>query len=77
MPLYDFICDNCSKVKEVIQYDLSKPECCGRPMRRIFGIDKQLIKIRYPGWVDRMEDIHKAQEQRGERLRIVHPSEVM
>jgi hypothetical protein len=43
-------------------------------MRLQFG--KPVIKMGYPAWVDRMEDIHKAQEQRGERLRMIHPSEV-
>ena len=36
-----------------------------------------LIKEKYPLWVDRMEDIHKSQEQRGERFRMIHPSEVL
>jgi len=77
MPLYDFKCETCLTVKEILAYNNNPPECCGRPMRRIYSIDKQVIKIKYPSWVDRMDDIHKSQAQRGERLRIVHPSEVM
>jgi hypothetical protein len=34
------------------------------------------VKMKYPGWIDKIDDIHKAQEQRGERLRFVHPREV-
>jgi len=77
MPLYDYKCETCLTVKEVLASNNIPPTCCERPMRRIFSIDKQVVKMKYPRWVDRMEDIHKAQEQRGERLRMVHPSEVM
>jgi len=77
MPLYDYKCESCLKEVEIITFTLTPPQCCDRPMRRIYSIDKQLVKIKYPMWVDRMDDIHKAQAQRGERLRIVHPSEVM
>lgn len=77
MPLYDFTCDTCGKYEErflPIQHDT--PMCCGSFMRRVYtgGV---LIKEKYPLWVDRMEDIHKAQEQKGERLRFVHPSEIL
>ena len=77
MPLYDFTCDNCGKSIEVllpIQHNI--PACCGSLMRRVYA-GRVLIKEKYPLWVDRMEDIHKAQEQREERLRFVHPSEVL
>jgi len=46
-------------------------------MRRLYNMGNMLIKEKYPLWVDRMEDIHKAQEQRGERFRMIHPSEVL
>ena len=78
MPLYDFICDTCGNKTErflPIRYDI--PVCCESPMRRLFNMGNMLVKEKYPLWVDRMEDIHKAQEQRGERFRMIHPSEVL
>jgi len=45
-------------------------------MRRVYA-GRVLIKGKYPLWVDRIEDIHKAQEDKGEKLRFVHPSEVL
>lgn len=76
MPLYNFICSGCGKALEVLApMDAPPPECCGRVMTRLFT-GKVLIKEKYPLWVDRIEDIHKAQEQRGEKLRFVHPKEV-
>lgn len=76
MPLYDFQCDKCEKSIEVIlpiEHDL--PACCGAFMRRVYS-GQVKIKTGYPLWVDRIEDIHKAQEQKGERLRMVYPWEV-
>ena len=77
MPLYDFTCNKCGKTIEVLGKSAdAAPVCCEMFMRRFYG-SPALIKTKYPLWVDRMDDIHKAQEQRGERLRIVHPKEVM
>lgn len=83
MPLYDFICDTCGKSTELllpIQHDT--PSCCGLSMRQVYkgfykGNRFLFSKKGYPRWVDRIEDIHKAQEERGERLRFVHPSEIL
>ena len=78
MPLYQFTCGKCLKSVEVIaemsSFMSRRPQCCGELMNLQFGTPK--IKSGYPLWVDRMEDIHKAQEQRGERLRMIHPREV-
>ena len=77
MPLYDYYCDTCGKAIEAylpIKHDI--PTCCASPMRRVYA-GGVLIKVKYPLWVDRMDDIHKAQEQRGERLRFVHPKEIL
>ena len=52
------------------------PECCGEVMTRLYKLDTYLIKMGAPLWTDRMDDIHKAQSDRGERLRFVHPSEI-
>jgi len=79
MPLYDFTCDKCGKTEEVFRWpgSLTPPKCCDTPMRRIYTINHFTEKYSPPLWVGRMEDIHKAQEQRGERLRMVHPQEVI
>jgi len=77
MPLYEFQCDNCDKTIEVLaRYNDAPPVCCETFMRRFYG-SLACVKVKYPMWVDRIDDIHKAQEQKGERLRIVHPKEVM
>jgi hypothetical protein len=78
MPIYDYICDTCNKYEtRYLPMNHEKPMCCGSVMRRVYNIDILKIKWHYPLWVNRIDDIHKAQEQRGERLRFVHPSEVL
>ncbi len=78
IPIYDFKCDTCGKsVEEYLPIEHDAPTCCDSSMRRIYNMGDILVKEKYPLWVDRMEDIHKAQEQRGERLRMIHPSEVL
>ncbi len=52
------------------------PLCCGEVMTRIYSIGKHVEKYSPPLWVGRIEEIHKAQEQKGERLRMVYPKEV-
>ncbi len=75
MPLYDFVCPKCDHKLEVIaRMDDKAPTCCGEVMNRLYG--NVFIKIKYPLWVDRISEIHKAQESRGERLRMVFPREV-
>jgi len=77
MPLYDFKCDTCGKfVERVLPIEHDAPTCCDSSMRRVYA-GWALVKWKYPPWVDRMEDIHKAQEDKGERLRMIHPSEVL
>jgi len=79
MPLYAYICPKCGKALDDVYAPLSTtppPVCCDAPMERRYG-GNLLIKEYSALWIDRMDDIHKAQEQRGERLRIVHPREVM
>ena len=77
MPLYDYFCARCGKSAEVYAPSMESlpPVCCGEVMvRRISG--RVLIKMGYPGWINRMDEIHKAQAARGERLRIVEPWEI-
>jgi len=75
VPLYDYRCNLCDTIQEVLlPMEHSVPNCCDSPMRRVMSGGYK-INIKYPLWVDRMEDIHKAQEQKGERLRMIHPKE--
>ena len=82
-PLYDYVCDQCGNVRECYRpMEHKPPECCGVLMRRLYGMveirdSRSLTGKRNELWIDRMDDIHKAQEQRGERLRFVHPKEVL
>ena len=78
VPIFDFGCLKCGQVIEVL--DLSNkgaPTCCGEVMTRRYTVGNLKIKIGYPRWIDRMDDIHKAQADRGERLRMVYPSEIL
>jgi hypothetical protein len=77
MPLYDCICSQCGKTLEVIRpIGGELPRCCGEVMTRLYSIEAIKIKMKYPMWVDRMDDIHKRQSDKGERLRYIHPKEV-
>ncbi len=83
MPMYDYLCETCKTKAEVYaSMDALPPSCCGVFMRRIFSTvairdSRSLTGTRNELWIDRMDDIHKRQADRGERLRFVHPSEVL
>ena len=78
MPLYEYECPKCRKALEIIALmNARPPECCGLPMERKYSGGKVVIKDGVPLFVRRMEEIHKAQEQRGERFRMIHPREVV
>lgn len=78
MPIYIYQCDRCVLEIEKIQgINGDAPHCpkCG------VGMTKKptcpaVIKMGAPLWTNRVDDIHKAQSDRGERLRFVHPKEV-
>ncbi len=77
MPIYGYTCDSCQTEQDIYApMAHTAPSCCGIPMRKQFG-GRYLVKMGYPLFVDRMEDIHKEQQNRGERLRMIHPSEVL
>ena len=84
MPLYEYECQKCGSRPEVLaQMGDSPPVCCGAFMRRIYSgsvairDSHSLTGKRNELWIDRMDEIHKRQTDRGERLRFVHPSEVV
>lgn len=84
MPLYNYVCQKCGNRSERIAcIGDSPPECCGTAMKRVFSGSvairgsRSLTGKRRERWIDRLDDIHKKQADRGERLRMPHPSEVM
>ena len=77
MPLYVYSCPRCGQSKELLlQMEHSAPYCCGGVMNREYSIDALKIVSGPPLWTYRMDEIHKAQADRGERLRFVHPKEI-
>lgn len=77
MPLVDYQCGKCGKRDEYLVWQgQAPPECCGETMTRCWSLHGMRLKDGPPLWTSRIDDIHKAQEQRGERLRFVHPREV-
>jgi putative FmdB family regulatory protein len=78
LPLYDFVCPECGCKEEVVVSCGSVVKCekCHNPMERLFPTPA-LVKEKYPLWVDRIDEIHKRQADKGERLRYVHPREVI
>ncbi len=84
MPVYDYECQSCEERKEVLaQMGDPPPQCCDAVMSRIFigsvGIrdSRAITGVRNELFIDRIDEIHKRQADKGERLRFVHPSEVM
>lgn len=78
MPLYEYECSECHKKLEIVSsMNACPPECCGKPMVRKYGGGHIKIKRGDELFIGRMSDIHKAQEQRGERLRFIQPKEVV
>lgn len=77
MPLYQYGCEKCGVAKEVIRPIVHEPPiCCGEVMTRSYCMDSMVLKMGYPGWINRIDEIHKRQADRGERLRLPHPKEV-
>jgi len=74
MPISDYRCEVCKKVKEVLTPQ-SEARCCGQPMTRLYT-GHAVIKMGYPMWLDRLEDKHKAQNDKGKRRTFIHPSQL-
>ena len=77
MPIYPYKCSHCGNQTELWgSFDHATPICCDEAMERIYEMRVFKIKQGEELWLHRMDDIHKAQAQRGERLRFVHPREI-
>ncbi len=79
MPLYDFSCPKCGQKQELFvrSYKIDRATCkCGGIM---FRLPPRIgrIKMGYPIFVDRIDDIQKRQEDRGEKVTLPHPKEVL
>ncbi len=77
MPLYEFACAKCGEIVELLMpMDHEVPLHCGEVMNRKYTVESMKVKWGPEPWMRRMDEIHKAQADRGERLRFVHPSEI-
>ncbi len=56
--------------------DHATPVCCDEGMERVYEMRVFKIKDGEPLWLKRMDEVHKSQAERGERLRFVHPREI-
>ena len=78
MPLFDLKCRECGVIEE---HYVSSPDkviyCrCGGIMDRLFS-GSFLLKMKYPLWVDRLDEHQKRQEERGEKITVPHPSKII
>ena len=86
MPVYEYVCESCGTPQEVYaQMGASPPQCCDTIMRRVYSGSNFRDFSSHPFigrkgkelWNNRMDEIHKRQADRGERLRMVHPKEIL
>jgi len=84
MPIYEFECQKCgNRREEIAQMGDSPPVCCGCVMMRTFSgsvairDSRSITGKRHELFLGRIDEIHKRQADRGERLRLPHPSEVL
>jgi len=75
----DYRCEICGETKEVLTPQ-GKPECCGHLMTRLYSRSNTkgntVIRMKYPMWIDRLEDTQKAQNDRGEKRKLLYPSQL-
>ena len=78
MPVFDFVCPTCGRVEEFYLKSSSSapPECCGNTMQRKWSINNYVVKMGYPGWIDKIDDIQRRETDNGGRFRMPHPKEV-
>jgi len=82
MPIYEFICDKCGASREIVAQTPEKPTCCGGVMTRKYSAvvirdSRSLTGKRNERFINRIDELNKKQADRGERLRLPHPSEVL
>ena len=83
MPIYEFECQECGNRQGVLaQLGDDAPVCCDAVMSRIYSTlairdSRSITGKRHELWIGRIDEIHKRQADRGERLRLPHPSEVL
>ena len=68
MPIYEYVCDDCCMVFEVMRKSSNSepcPYCTSHNTRRKFSTFMFKF-VGYPKWVDKMDDFQKRQEGRGE-----------
>jgi len=52
MPIYDYACDKCKGIREVIQLGNSVVECCGVPMRKLPALPAY-VRVKGKGYPSR------------------------
>ncbi len=77
-PVFNLKCKECGEVKEYIILNGKEPSCekCGSTnLERLFSTFT--FRMKYPMWVDKVDDYQKRQEDRGIEPTLPHPSEVL
>ncbi len=83
MPIYESVCDKCGKRSEVVaQMGDQPPECCGGVMTRKYSSvairdSRSLTGKRNELFINRIDELNKRQADRGEKLKLPHPKEVL
>ena len=81
-PIYEFACEKCGTHREILAPTPEPPGCCGGVMTRKYGAvairdSHSITGKRHERWIYRIDEIHKRQADKGERLRLPHPKEVL
>jgi|GEM_PF-5401254 len=84
MPVYEYECPKCGNSLEVVaQMGDAPPVCCGEKMTRLYTgsvairDSRSLTGKRNELWINRLDDFHKAQADRGEKLTLPHASKIL
>lgn len=77
MPTHKYQCVVCGGMTSFIPEDKPDQVCwCGGKLVKT-SIGEMQNEHAYPLWVDKVDDIHKEQADKGERLTMVYPWDVM
>ena len=77
MPTYEYECEKCGRF-EMLAYDIKDKLCpqCGTLAKR--KLSSFTFKFKgYPKFIDRIDDYHKRQVDKGEIPTMPHPQEVL